>query len=113
MVMALQLDNRTIALDNDGFLRHTDDWTPELAHLIARELVGVELGEDHWPVLTLLRELYFDYDLAPANRQLVKAVRERLGRDKGSSIYLMSLFGGSPAKDAARIAGLPKPPHCL
>lgn len=106
-------DGTKAELDDDGFLLDSAAWTPELARLIARDLVGIELRDEHWPIVELLRELYFQFDLAPANRQLVKVVRERLGTDKGSSIYLMSLFGGSPAKDAARIAGLPKPPHCL
>lgn len=113
MVGNIQLDDKVFPLDADGFLLDASHWSPALANEIARKLVGIELNEAHWPVIELLRELYFDYDLAPANRQLVKVVRERLGTDKGSSIYLMTLFGGSPAKDAARIAGLPKPPHCL
>jgi tRNA 2-thiouridine synthesizing protein E len=43
----------------------------------------------------------------------VKAVKQSLGDDKGRSIYLMQLFPGSPAKLAARLAGLPKPDNCL
>ncbi len=113
MVDTVFSNGETVALDADGFLCDASAWTPELARVIARDLVGIELHDDHWPIVELLRELFFQFDLAPANRQLVKVVRERLGADKGSSIYLMSLFGGSPAKDAARIAGLPKPPHCL
>ena len=33
--------------------------------------------------------------------------------EKGQSRYLMGLFGGSPAKLSAKIAGLPKPENCL
>ena len=46
-------------------------------------------------------------------RPLVKYCRLNLGADKGSSIYLMSLFPGSPAKLGSKIAGLPKPENCL
>jgi len=46
-------------------------------------------------------------------RPLVKLVKEKLGEDCGSSVYLMGLFGGSPAKTAAKIAGLPRPTNCL
>jgi tRNA 2-thiouridine synthesizing protein E len=46
-------------------------------------------------------------------RPLVKLVKEQLGEDCGSSVYLMGLFGGSPAKTAAKIAGLPRPTNCL
>ena len=46
-------------------------------------------------------------------RPLVKYVSQTLGSDKGSSIYLLQLFPGSPAKVASKIAGLPRPEHCL
>jgi tRNA 2-thiouridine synthesizing protein E len=44
---------------------------------------------------------------------LVKLVRESLGEDKGTSIYLLGLFPGNPAKVAAKIAGLPRPTNCI
>lgn len=112
MNMSYSLNNQHYPADRRGFLLNQADWTPALAEVIAAEL-NIELTDAHWAILNLLRELYFDFDLAPANRALVKVVKERLGQDKGNSMYLMSLFGGSPARDAARIAGLPKPPHCL
>jgi tRNA 2-thiouridine synthesizing protein E len=43
----------------------------------------------------------------------VSLVRRELGEEKGRSVYLLTLFPGSPAKLAARIAGLPRPEHCL
>jgi tRNA 2-thiouridine synthesizing protein E len=46
-------------------------------------------------------------------RALVKLVKEQLGVEQGSSVYLMSLFGGSPAVTAAKVAGLPRPTNCL
>jgi tRNA 2-thiouridine synthesizing protein E len=80
-------------------------------HLAAQE--GLELTEAHWEVLHLLRDFYARYAHSPAMRPLVKAVKQSLGDDKGRSIYLMQLFPGSPAKLAARLAGLPKPDNCL
>ena len=46
-------------------------------------------------------------------RPFVKLVKDQLGKDKGNSIYLMELFGPSPAKMAAKCAGLPRPTNCL
>ena len=46
-------------------------------------------------------------------RPLVKAVAQALGPEKGRSVYLLRLFPDSPAKVAARLAGLPKPANCL
>ena len=83
-----------------------------VAEALANE-EGRELSAAHWEVLTLLRDFYQRYEAAPAMRPLVKAVRQALGEEKGSSIYLMRLFPESPAKVGARLAGLPKPTNCL
>ena len=101
-----------IPRDPQGFLINLEDWNEEVAVTIANE-EGIELNDDHWEVIWLLREFYAEYELSPANRILVKAVKEELGESKGNSIYLMQLFPGSPAKQASKIAGLPKPLNCL
>lgn len=100
------------AFDNEGFLRELGKWSPEVAIQIAltEELT---LTNPHWEVINLLREYYDLYDSSPAMRPLVKFCRLKLGADKGRSIYLMSLFPGSPAKLGSKIAGLPKPDNCL
>jgi len=101
-----------LAVDKDGFLLDHTRWTPALAQeLAARE--GIELTPAHWEIVSLLREFYLRFEASPANRALVKFVRQELGPDKGSSIYLMQLFPGSPARLGSKIAGLPRPENCL
>ncbi|TYL47394.1 TusE/DsrC/DsvC family sulfur relay protein [Marinomonas sp. IMCC 4694] len=104
--------NNDILLDEEGYLLDLQDWTPELANQLALE-VEVEMTEAHWEIIYLLREFYAAFEISPAMRPLVKAVSRKLGADKGRSIYLMTLFPGSPPKLAAKIAGLPKPANCL
>ena len=101
-----------IQRDKEGFLVNLDQWSQDVARNIARD-EGIELDERHWEIVDLLRQFYNDYEISPVMRVLVKAVKETLGPDKGSSIYLMQLFPGSPAKLAAKIAGLPRPTNCL
>jgi tRNA 2-thiouridine synthesizing protein E len=100
------------AFDKQGFLRNLSDWSPEVAVQIAaaEQLI---LSDAHWEILHLLRSYYQDYDSSPAMRALVKYCALNLGSEKGKSIYLMSLFPGSPAKLGSKIAGLPKPDNCL
>ncbi|GAB5449916.1 MAG: TusE/DsrC/DsvC family sulfur relay protein [Halioglobus sp.] len=98
--------------DKEGFLLNLADWTPELAEKLAAN-EGIELTAAHWEVIELLRGYYSEFDSSPAMRALVKYCRLQLGPDKGRSIYLMSLFPGSPAKLGSKIAGLPKPDNCL
>ena len=100
------------AFDKEGFLRKLSDWEPQVAEQIARA-ENLALTPAHWEVVHLLRDYYREYDASPAMRPLVKYCAAQLGADKGRSIYLMSLFPGSPAKLGSKIAGLPKPDNCL
>lgn len=108
----LHVDGHTIATDNDGYLEHFDDWNRAVAAAIAVN-ENIALGDAHWEILNLLRDFYRCFEQAPAMRALVKYVAQQLGADKGSSIYLLRLFPGSPAKIASKIAGLPRPENCL
>lgn len=99
-------------LDPEGFLEDPAHWSPVVAERLAAE-EAIELTPAHWEVLALLRRYYERFDSSPSMRPLVKFCRQELGADKGSSLYLLTLFPGSPAKVGARIAGLPRPEHCL
>ncbi len=100
------------AFDREGFLRRHADWSREAAQQIAAG-EGIVLTEAHWEIIELLRDYYREFDSSPAMRPLVKYCALKLGRDKGNSIYLLSLFPGSPARLGSKIAGLPKPDNCL
>lgn len=102
----------TSAFDTEGFLRNLEDWSPAVAEQIA-SAEGIGLSDDHWEVISVLRDYYQTFDASPAMRALVKFCRQQLGDEKGSSLYLLTLFPGSPAKVGSKIAGLPKPDNCL
>lgn len=108
----LQVNAQSIALDKEGYLLDLNDWSPAVAEaLAARE--DLHLSAEHWEVLQLLRHFYSEYQLSPATRPLIKYVALHLGADKGNSLHLNRLFQGTPAKLAAKLAGLPKPTNCL
>ena len=102
----------SITLDKHGFLKDRHTWTPAIGIAFAAD-EGIDMKNEHWEVVHLLRAYFEEFDASPANRALVKYVKLKLGPSKGSSIYLMSLFPGSPARVGSRIAGLPKPKNCL
>jgi tRNA 2-thiouridine synthesizing protein E len=110
--MSLLVDGREIALDKDGFLVDLADWNEAVAEALAdREELTLEA--DHWEILRLLREFYAEFQLSPATRPLIKYTALKLGAEKGNSLHLNRLFKGTPAKLAAKLAGLPKPSNCL
>ena len=99
-------------LDKDGYLRDHTRWNEATADaLAARD--GIPLTPAHWEILHALRRFYARYELSPATRPLLKYLAQELGPDKATSIYVMQLFPGTPAKTIARLAGLPKPPNCI
>ncbi|EKE79849.1 TusE/DsrC/DsvC family sulfur relay protein [Idiomarina xiamenensis] len=108
----LHVDGRDYATDKHEYLANFDDWNEALAEHIAT-LENIELTAAHWEVVLFVRQFYQEFDTSPAMRVLVKAVKQRLGEDKGNSRYLYQLFPKGPAKQATRIAGLPKPAKCI
>lgn len=108
----LVLGNKEIETDTYGYLKNMSDWTPELAELIAAG-EQITLSEAHWEVIHFVRDFYAEYKTSPAIRALVKAMALKLGEYKGNSRYLYRLFPEGPAKQATKIAGLPKPAKCI
>lgn len=108
----LIIGERRIALDKEGYLENLADWDETVAAELAR-LDNIELTVAHWEILHLLRNFHQRFEHSPPMRVLVKSVKQALGDEKGTSLYLLQLFPDSPAKRAARIAGLPRPTNCL
>ena len=110
--MAYELNGTTYESDEEGYLVDISAWSKELAELIAED-ENIEMNDDAWEVVNFLRNYYEEYQIAPAVRVLTKAVKKSLGPEKGNSKYLYELFPYGPAKQACKIAGLPKPTGCV
>lgn len=101
-----------VARDEDGHLANAEDWSEAVANGLASE-DDIELVEEHWQVIGVVRRFYAETGVSPSMRPLVKLLRENGCRQLASSIALMRLFPGSTAALAAKIAGLPRPDKCL
>ena len=110
--MAYELNGNTYEADEEGYLVDISAWNKELAELIAKD-ENIEMSDDAWEVVNFLRNYYEEYQIAPAVRVLTKAIKKTLGPEKGNSKYLYELFPYGPAKQACKIAGLPKPTGCV
>jgi tRNA 2-thiouridine synthesizing protein E len=100
------------ARDADGFLIDWQAWDEACAQQLARQ-EAITLTAAHYEVLHMLRAYFARHEHVPAMRALVSLARRELGSEKGRSLYLLQLFPDSPAKLAAKLAGLPRPEHCL
>ena len=110
--MAYELNGKSFESDEEGYLVDIGSWNEDLANLIAKD-EEIDMTDEHWEVVNFLRDYYNEYQIAPAVRVLIKAVKKKMGADKGSNKYMYELFPYGPAKQACKIAGLPKPTGCV
>ncbi|EMV7410197.1 TPA: sulfurtransferase TusE [Enterobacter soli] len=108
----LSFEGKEIETDADGYLKESSQWSEALAEVIA-EKEAITLSPEHWEVVRFVREFYLEFNTSPAIRMLVKAMANKFGEEKGNSRYLYRLFPKGPAKQATKIAGLPKPVKCI
>ncbi len=109
---AYVLNSSTYEHDEEGYLKNLSDWSKGLADLIAVD-EKIEMTPEHWEVINFLRDYYDEYQVAPAIRVLMKAMKKAFGPEKGDQKYLYQLFPYGPAQQACKIAGLPKPTGCI
>ncbi|WP_448550247.1 TusE/DsrC/DsvC family sulfur relay protein [Thalassotalea fusca] len=110
--MYIEVNNKKISLDKNGYLIDHLEWDEGVAVALANE-DNVQLTESHWEVIRFVRQFYLTYNTSPAIRALTKAMKAEFGEEKASSRYLYRLFTDGPAKQATKYAGLPKPARCI
>ena len=105
--MAIEVNGKTIELDDHGNLVNVSDWNEDVAKALAAadDTMG-ELTQEHWDVIKYLRDMYFDENEQPMERVINKGMSKIWGR-KLSSKDLYRLFPLAPSKQGNRIAGLP------
>ncbi|MDE2260284.1 MAG: TusE/DsrC/DsvC family sulfur relay protein [Betaproteobacteria bacterium] len=108
----IEVNGKSYETDEEGYLVNLAEWNRDVADYIAKA-ENVDMTDQHWEVVDFLRGYYDEYQIAPAVRVLTKAIGKKLGAEKGNSQYLYELFPYGPAKQACKIAGLPKPTGCV
>lgn len=101
-----EIAGKNVEFDPEGFMVNPDDWTKDIAAVLAREEGINELNLDHWRVIDFCRADYRKLGEAPTLRRITKE-----GGVPTKELY--TLFPKGPAKKVARIAGLGKPHGCI
>jgi tRNA 2-thiouridine synthesizing protein E len=95
-----------VTVNDEGFFTDPRQWREDMAPLIARQEGISSLTERHWQVITFMRHEYEAKGTGPTVRML--------GKTSGVPVKeLYELFPHGPAKEAAKIAGIPKPRGCV
>lgn len=104
--MGYVIEGVEVESDAEGYLLEPN-YSDEAPKVIAAA-DGVALTDEHWAVINFMREKYREDGQTPNFRHMLKEFAERV-RPGTDSKYLYDLFPTGPAKQAAKIAGLPKP----
>jgi len=101
----IQVNDKKITLDEDGYLRDFTQWFPEVAEALANREGIAELSAEHLEVIHFIRGYYERHRVAP----MVHFVSKETGK---SFRELHRLFSKQPGKRAAKLAGLPRATGC-
>ncbi|EAQ51650.1 TusE/DsrC/DsvC family sulfur relay protein [Vibrio sp. MED222] len=107
-----EYNGKQIETDAQGYLLDYTQWEEGMTEILAQD-EEIELTDAHLEVVHFVRSFYEEFNTSPAVRMLVKAMEKAHGPEKGNSKYLFKLFKKGPAKQATKLAGLPKPAKCL
>lgn len=91
--------------DPEGYLKEPD-FSDEAVEVIA-QAEGIELTDAHRQVVAYLRERYREDGHTPNFRNMLKDVQELIPGMDNKALY--DLFPMGPAKQGAKVAGLPQP----
>lgn len=103
--MSRLIGGAQVLFDEEGFFVNPEQWTEEIAQILASEMGIAQLGDRRWEIIRFLHGFHMANGRAPLNREI--------GRQAGSSLLEIGrLFPGGLRGGARRLAGLPNPKNC-
>ena len=103
--MAYRINEVEVETDNDGYLLEPD-YSAEAVEVIAAA-EGIALTPEHWKIVDYMRDAYREHGHTPNFRNMMKGIQEFWSDADSKTLY--DLFPMGPAKQGAKIAGLPQP----
>lgn len=103
--MSYMIAGKELEADAEGYLLEPD-FGDEIAGVIAAA-EGIELTDAHWRIIGYLRDQYREHGHTPNFRNMLNDVREFWPEADSKTLY--DLFPMGPAKQGAKVAGLPQP----
>jgi len=103
--MGYTVEGVELATDAEGYLLEPDYRDAVVESIAAAE--NIALTDAHWELIRFLRDEYQANGHSPNFRNLLKGFQAV--RPEADSKYLYDLFPLGPAKQGAKVAGLPQP----
>ncbi len=102
----MTVDLTAIAFNAEGFMTDPNQWTKEIAEVLAKQEDIQTLTPEHWKIIDFCRQTGMASGKSPTLRQITTGTGI-------STKDLFALFPKGPAKKVAKIAGLGKPEGCV
>ncbi|HSQ73127.1 MAG TPA: TusE/DsrC/DsvC family sulfur relay protein [Rubrivivax sp.] len=103
--MGYVVNGTELETDDQGYLLEPDYSDDAVRVIAAAE--GIELGDNHWKVVQYLRDEYREHGHTPNFRNMLKGMAAIIPGCESKTLY--DLFPLGPAKQGAKVAGLPQP----
>jgi len=104
----LQVDNRTIDIDDEGYLVDPADWSEAVAEQLARR-ENLRLEPLHWRVIEFMRAHLESRQVAADARHVIRHLADDLGLGEGARKRLFELFPYGYVRQACKVAGMRRP----
>ncbi len=105
--MALEVNGKSIAVTDAGYLDDANDWDLDVAQAIA-DADELEMTDKHWDVVNFLRDEHVNANGAEPNERAILKAMGKVWGEKVSSKTMYEMFPETPSKQGRKIAGLPK-----
>ncbi|MCW8907074.1 MAG: TusE/DsrC/DsvC family sulfur relay protein [Sedimenticola sp.] len=104
----VDIGDRQIATDQEGYIQDMDDWSEAFAVALAKK-ENLVLTEEHWEVIRFIRDYYQQHRVQAQVRDMIKHFRKTWGKERANTRYLHDIFPmGGPQKQGNRLAGIRK-----
>jgi len=103
--MGYTVAGNEIETDVDGYLLEPD-YSEEIVNIIAAA-ESIELTPRHREVINYMRDQFREHGHTPNFRNMLKGINEFWPEADSKALY--DLFPTGPAKQGAKVAGLPQP----
>lgn len=110
-MQAVLKEGTVVELSEAGWLENLDEWTEEVAEIIAVN-EKVELTPEHWDMINETRNFFYEEGKVCDPRSFSKLMKKKYGADRSDSKYIYRMFPYGLIKSANKIAGLPRPKGC-
>ena len=93
----------------DGYLKNRDDWSEDLAKIMASEWNGLNFTDEHFPILHFIRDHHEAHQITPDVREATQFLIENGMDKKEAKKQLFKLFPNGYMQQGIQLAGMRRP----